>query len=37
MELKEKNCIVVLRKGYFIAIKHSFLIIWEKTDRFYLS
>lgn len=37
MELKEKNCIVVIRKGYCIGSKHPLLIIWEKTDRFYIS
>lgn len=37
MELKEEKCIVFIRKGYFIVSKHPLLIIWEKTDRFYLS
>lgn len=37
MELKEKHCIVVMRRVYFNVTKHALLTIWDKTDRFYLN
>jgi len=37
MQLKEKHCTIVMRRVNFNVTKHNLLIIWEKTDRFYLN